>query len=57
MHPRLYRLIEKHQRIDRALRDELRRPRLSDIQLMRLKRLKLRAKDLIERFMRNTARA
>ena len=57
MHPRLYRLIEKHQRIDHALRDELRRPRPSDIQLMRLKRLKLRAKDLIERFMRNTARA
>lgn len=57
MHPRLYRLIEKHQRIDRALRDELRRPRPSDIQLMRLKRLKLRAKDLIARFMRNTARA
>ena len=57
MNSRLYRLIEKHQRIDRALRDEQRRAAPDTLQLMRLKRLKLRAKDLIERFLRKTARA
>ena len=49
MSARLYRLTEIHQRIDHALRAEQRR-RLPDLfQLMRLKRLKLRAKDLIAR--------
>jgi hypothetical protein len=50
MHPRLFRLIETHQRIDARLRGELQRPLPDTLQLMRLKRLKLRAKDLIQRF-------
>ena len=50
MHPRLYRLIETHQRIDARLRSELTRPLPDTLQLMRLKRLKLRAKALIQRF-------
>jgi uncharacterized protein len=50
MHPRLFRLIETHQRIDTRLRQELRRPLPDAFQLMRLKRLKLRVKDLIQRF-------
>ena len=50
MHPRLYRLIETHQRIDRDLRLEQRRAFPDPFQLMRLKKLKLRVKDLIQRF-------
>jgi hypothetical protein len=50
MHPRLYRLMEKHQRIDRLLRIEQRRPWSNPFRLMRLKKLKLRVKDLIHRF-------
>lgn len=57
MHPRLYRLIEAHQRIDRKLRGELRRPRPDALRLMQLKKLKLRAKDLIHRFTRTRASA
>ncbi len=57
MSARLYRLTELHQRIDTALRDEQRR-RLPDVlQLMRLKRLKLRAKDLIARLSLTPRRA
>jgi hypothetical protein len=50
MHPRLFRLLETHQRIDSRLRGELRRPLPDSLRLMRLKRLKLRAKELIRRF-------
>lgn len=58
MHPRLFRLIEKHQRIDRLLESELRRPGRDSFRVMRLKRLKLRVKDLIHRFtMRSGRRA
>jgi hypothetical protein len=56
MHPRLYRLLEKHQRIDEKLRFEQHRPRPNWLQVMRLKRLKLRIKDLIYRATRKTAR-
>ena len=56
MHPRLFRLIETHQRIDQRLSDEQRRPRPDSLQLMRLKRLKLRAKDLIHRLTRKPQR-
>jgi hypothetical protein len=56
MHPRLFRLIETHQRIDARLRGELRRPLPDSFQLMRLKRLKLRVKDLIQRFTRKPQR-
>ena len=55
MHPRLYRLIETHQRIDRDLRLEQRRAFPDPFQLMRLKKLKLRVKDLIQRFSRRAA--
>ena len=57
MNSRLYTLIEKHQRIDAALRDEQRRPAPDILQVMRLKRLKLRAKDLIARVLRRTSHA
>ncbi len=50
MHPRLYRLVETHQKIDRALRQELRHRWQNPIRIMRLKKLKLRVKDLIHRF-------
>ena len=57
MHPRLFRLIETHQRIDRDLRSEQGRPYPDNFRLMRLKKLKLRAKELIYRFNRNPAAA
>ena len=44
MSDRLYRLMLTHQRIDDALRLEQRRPAASPFALMRLKRMKLRAK-------------
>ena len=56
MHPRLFRLIETHHRIDTALTVEQRRPLPDPFRLMRLKKLKLRAKDLIHRFTRRPER-
>lgn len=56
MHPRLYRLTEVHHRIDRALRHEQKRPRPDWVEVLRLKKLKLRAKDLIHRFTRKAVR-
>ena len=50
MNPRLFRLIETHQRIDRELRLEQQRRWHDTFKILRLKRLKLRAKDLIRRF-------
>ena len=55
MNPRVYRLIEKLQRIDRALRREEKQPRPDLLTVMRLQRLKLRAKALIGRMMRRSA--
>lgn len=52
MPPRLYRLIEAHQRIDAALRAEQKRRWPDGFRLLRLKKLKLRAKDLIHRLTR-----
>lgn len=57
MNPRLYRLIETHQRIDAELRSEQKRPWPDSFRLLRLKKLKLRAKDLIHRLTRSAARA
>ena len=57
MHPRLYRLIEAHQRIDRALRDEQRRTRINPMRLTRLKALRLRVKQLIARLLHKSAMA
>ncbi|WP_343517806.1 DUF465 domain-containing protein [Sphingomonas sp.] len=49
MHPRLFRLIEKHQRIDDLLRLAQQRADGSDIHRLRI--LKMKAKHLIARFM------
>lgn len=56
MHPRLYRLLEKHQRIDEQLRHEQHRPKPDGFKVVRLKRLKLKIKDLIHRFTRRAVR-
>ena len=50
MNPRLFRLIETHQRIDQGLRREQRRPLPDMLELLRLTDLKLRTKQLIERY-------
>lgn len=52
MSARLYRLTEIHQRIDDALRVEQRRRFPDSFEMVRLKKLKLRAKDLIARLTR-----
>lgn len=52
MSDRLYRLMLAHQRIDGQLRREQRRRSTSPFVVMRLKRLKLRAKDLMQRLSR-----
>ena len=57
MNARLYRLLETHQRIDRALRDELKRRRPDPVRASQLKKLKLRVKDIIFRLTRRTAQA
>ncbi len=48
MHPRLFRLIEKHQRIDDLLRTALERADGPEINRLRI--LKTKAKHLINRF-------
>ena len=53
MSDRLYRLMLAHQRIDEQLRREQRRRGASPFLLMRLKKLKLRAKDLMHRQSRS----
>ena len=53
MSDRLYRLMLAHQRIDEQLRREQRRRGASPFPLMRLKKLKLRAKDLMQRLSRS----
>lgn len=57
MSDRLYRLIEAHQRIDEELRQEQGRRWRDPFRIMRLKRLKLRAKDLIHRLTLKPARS
>lgn len=57
MSSRLFRLTEIHQRIDDALRREQKR-RFPDLfRTMKLKKLKLRTKDLIHRLYRSPRRA
>lgn len=57
MSRRMFRLMLSHQRIDELIRRERRR-RLPDLfELMRLKKLKLRAKDLIQRHLLAPRRA
>ena len=57
MHPRLYRLTEIHQRIDRSLRSELRHRWRDPVRVTKLKKLKLRVKDLMHRFTLMPGRA
>ena len=52
MSDRLYRVMLTHQRIDRALDDARQRRSVSSLELVRLKKLKLRAKDLMHRLTR-----
>ncbi|MCM8557765.1 DUF465 domain-containing protein [Sphingomicrobium sediminis] len=49
MTARMYRMTEIHQRIDERLRDEQKRKRPDDLEISRLKKLKLRAKDILHR--------
>ena len=53
MSDRFYRLMLAHQRIDEQLRREQRRRGASPFELMRLKKLKLHAKDLMQRLSRS----
>ena len=55
MHPRLFRLTEAHQRVDRALRDEQRRPWPDPLRLTRLQELRLRVKALLSGFARRAS--
>lgn len=53
MHPRLFRLIERHQRIDELLR--FAQQRAEGHEIARLRSLKLKAKRLIHRFTTRAA--
>ncbi|MBZ6379931.1 hypothetical protein B5C34_13960 [Pacificimonas flava] len=55
MTARIFRLNEMHQRIDDELRRELKRPLPDNLALTRLKRMKLRVKDLLHRAARTAA--
>lgn len=57
MHARLYRLLEAHSRIDRALREEQRRRLPDPYRTTQLKKLKLRVKDLMARLAGKQAHA
>ena len=52
MTKRLFKLTEAHSRLDTAVRAELRRRVPNGLRLLVLKKLKLRAKDMIARLMR-----
>jgi len=52
MRPRLFRLLEMHQRLDDGLQQELRRPRPDPFRVVRLKKLKLRVKGLFHGLIR-----
>jgi uncharacterized protein YdcH (DUF465 family) len=57
MNPRLYKLLEAHQRIDGQLRLEEQRRWKDSFRIARLKKLKLRVKDLIHRHTLQLGRA
>jgi hypothetical protein len=57
MHSRLYGLLEAHQRIDGQLRFEEQRRWKDWFRIARLKKLKLRVKDLIHRQTLQAGRA
>jgi len=51
MTDRFFRLLQRHQRLDEALRLEIQRPLPDQLRLQALKRLKLRIKDQLARMM------
>ena len=55
MHPRLFRLIEKHQRIDELLRLAQQRRAADRAEIAQLRSLKAKSKQLIQRFIVRTA--
>ena len=57
MNSRHYRLLEKHQRLDEALRLAQLRRHPDWVEVVRLKKLKLKVKDLIHRAARRPVRA
>lgn len=54
---RLFRMMLRHQRVDELIRREQRRRAPDVFKLMRLKKLKLRIKDMIRRLMRSPSTA
>ena len=55
MSARLFTLTRMHQRIDERLRLAMKRPSVDPLELTRLKKMKLRVKDLIHRLSRRNA--
>lgn len=52
----VYRLMERHSRLDDELRQAMLRPAADPREIARLKKLKLAVKDRLTRLMRGTAR-
>lgn len=57
MTDRVYRLLERHQKLDERLRRELRRRWADPLEIARLKKLKLAIKDRLARFSRSASRS
>ena len=57
MTARMYRLTEIHQKIDDHLRSEQKRKAPDQLQISHLKRMKLRAKDMLHRLHLSQRRA
>lgn len=57
MSSRIFRLIERHARIDESLRHEQQRPSAVWQRVLELKRLKLRVKDMIQRMLTRQRKA
>ena len=55
MHPRHFRLLELHQRIDDALRHELRRRWPDGFTVLRLNEMKLRVKSRLHKLITSAA--
>jgi uncharacterized protein YdcH (DUF465 family) len=55
MSDRIFRLLERHRRVDDALRDAQRRRWVDPFEIVRLKKLKLALKDRLARLSRRQA--
>jgi len=55
MHPRYFRLLEMHQRVDDALRRELRRGWPDRFKILRLNQMKLRVKERLASLITSAA--